>query len=52
MFSSVLNLFSDESRTVLMSSGCPDGWTGHNSRCFKYISTHLTWANAEVNTVI
>uniref|UniRef100_A0A8P4KJ53 C-type lectin domain-containing protein n=1 Tax=Dicentrarchus labrax TaxID=13489 RepID=A0A8P4KJ53_DICLA len=28
---------------------CPTGWTGYNDRCFIYIPTEMTWADAEKN---
>ncbi|XP_023202876.1 ladderlectin-like [Xiphophorus maculatus] len=28
---------------------CPHGWTKINSRCFRYVATPMTWANAEKN---
>ncbi|XP_017289091.1 ladderlectin-like [Kryptolebias marmoratus] len=28
---------------------CPRGWTPIFGRCFKYVPTHLTWAQAERN---
>merc|ERR1739838_1138726 len=26
---------------------CPDGWTFHDLRCFRYVKTKATWINAE-----
>uniref|UniRef100_A0A3B5LQR0 C-type lectin domain-containing protein n=1 Tax=Xiphophorus couchianus TaxID=32473 RepID=A0A3B5LQR0_9TELE len=31
------------------SVSCPSGWTLINSRCFLYVPTDMTWANAEKN---
>ncbi|KAM7393525.1 hypothetical protein PAMP_020389 [Pampus punctatissimus] len=26
---------------------CPDGWFSHNSRCFMFVNTPMSWYNAE-----
>lgn len=46
--SSFLNLFSEKSPVVSGSTFCPSGWTGYNGRCFLYVPTPRTWADAEV----
>ncbi|XP_061566483.1 ladderlectin-like [Cololabis saira] len=28
---------------------CPPGWSAYKDRCFRYIPTRLTWAQAELN---
>ncbi|XP_070785910.1 type-2 ice-structuring protein-like [Enoplosus armatus] len=30
-------------------TSCPTGWTGYNGRCFHYVPTARTWADAEIN---
>uniref|UniRef100_A0A3Q3PZ54 C-type lectin domain-containing protein n=1 Tax=Monopterus albus TaxID=43700 RepID=A0A3Q3PZ54_MONAL len=35
----------------LQRSNCPMFWYGFNGRCYKYIATHLTWADAELQCV-
>ncbi|MEQ2309149.1 hypothetical protein AMECASPLE_035588 [Ameca splendens] len=32
---------------VKRSTVCSHGWTGFNGRCFRYIPTPMSWANAE-----
>ncbi|KAA8582717.1 type-2 ice-structuring protein [Etheostoma spectabile] len=34
---------------VKRSTSCPSGWTGYNGRCFLYVPTPMTWADAEKN---
>ncbi|XP_028420053.1 ladderlectin-like isoform X2 [Perca flavescens] len=38
-----------KSHIVEKSSSCPRGWTRYNGRCFLYVPTAMTWANAERN---
>ncbi|XP_038587367.1 ladderlectin-like isoform X1 [Micropterus salmoides] len=38
-----------ESRVVINSTSCPEGWTAFNSRCFLYVPRSLSWAVAEKN---
>uniref|UniRef100_A0A3B5LKI7 C-type lectin domain-containing protein n=1 Tax=Xiphophorus couchianus TaxID=32473 RepID=A0A3B5LKI7_9TELE len=35
--------------SIQTSVSCPSGWTLINSRCFLYVPTDMTWANAEKN---
>ncbi|KAM3596873.1 uncharacterized protein V6R79_022020 [Siganus canaliculatus] len=35
----------------LQRGGCPPFWFGFNGRCYKYVATPLTWADAELNCV-
>ncbi|XP_039678906.1 type-2 ice-structuring protein-like [Perca fluviatilis] len=39
----------EKSHIVKRSSSCPSGWTGYNGRCFLYVPTAMTWADAEKN---
>ncbi|XP_033980586.1 lactose-binding lectin l-2-like [Trematomus bernacchii] len=32
-------------------NSCPQFWSAFNCRCYKYISTHLAWADAELHCV-
>uniref|UniRef100_A0A671X1N5 C-type lectin domain-containing protein n=1 Tax=Sparus aurata TaxID=8175 RepID=A0A671X1N5_SPAAU len=32
----------------LLRGGCPMFWYNFNGRCYKYVATHLTWADAEL----
>ena len=47
-----LNMFSEKSDKVRISTVCPSGWTGYSGRCFLYVQTPLTWADAEVIRLI
>uniref|UniRef100_A0A8C9WZ46 C-type lectin domain-containing protein n=1 Tax=Sander lucioperca TaxID=283035 RepID=A0A8C9WZ46_SANLU len=38
-----------KSHIVNSSSSCPSGWSGYNGRCFLYVPTAMTWADAEKN---
>uniref|UniRef100_A0A3Q1JZW3 C-type lectin domain-containing protein n=1 Tax=Anabas testudineus TaxID=64144 RepID=A0A3Q1JZW3_ANATE len=31
------------------AASCPSGWTAYNGRCFLYVPTEMTWADAEKN---
>ncbi|KAM8728791.1 C-type lectin-like [Acanthopagrus schlegelii] len=43
---------SDDNHQVkLQRGGCPAFWYNFNGRCYKYVSTHLTWADAELQCV-
>ncbi|XP_030259771.1 lactose-binding lectin l-2-like [Sparus aurata] len=40
---------SDDNHQVkLLRGGCPMFWYNFNGRCYKYVATHLTWADAEL----
>ncbi|XP_020487246.1 lactose-binding lectin l-2 [Labrus bergylta] len=39
---------SDQDQTRLQRAGCPMFWYNFNGRCYKYISTPTTWADAEL----
>ncbi|XP_073318887.1 lactose-binding lectin l-2-like [Pagrus major] len=40
---------SDDNHQVkLQRGGCPMFWYSFNSRCYKYVATPLTWADAEL----
>ncbi|XP_034561087.1 lactose-binding lectin l-2-like [Notolabrus celidotus] len=53
LFTSVLTLGavspSDDHVFRLQRGGCPMFWYNFNGRCYKYISTHMTWADAELH---
>uniref|UniRef100_UPI0037E7B897 lactose-binding lectin l-2-like n=1 Tax=Semicossyphus pulcher TaxID=241346 RepID=UPI0037E7B897 len=38
---------SDEHQLKLQRGGCPKFWFNFNGRCYKYVSTRLSWADAE-----
>uniref|UniRef100_A0A4W6CCG5 C-type lectin domain-containing protein n=1 Tax=Lates calcarifer TaxID=8187 RepID=A0A4W6CCG5_LATCA len=38
-----------ESHSMETYTVCPSGWTGFSGRCFLYVPTPLSWANAERN---
>ncbi|KAM3595902.1 uncharacterized protein V6R79_004905 [Siganus canaliculatus] len=42
---------SDDQEVKLQRGGCPPFWFGFNGRCYKYVATRLTWADAELNCV-
>uniref|UniRef100_A0A8C9ZTL5 C-type lectin domain-containing protein n=1 Tax=Sander lucioperca TaxID=283035 RepID=A0A8C9ZTL5_SANLU len=35
----------------LLRGNCPLFWFSFNGRCYKYVATHLTWADAELHCV-
>ncbi|XP_072291227.1 lactose-binding lectin l-2-like [Eucyclogobius newberryi] len=39
------------SEVKLKRGGCPMFWYSFNGHCYKYVSTHLTWADAELYCV-
>uniref|UniRef100_A0A671X1Y9 C-type lectin domain-containing protein n=1 Tax=Sparus aurata TaxID=8175 RepID=A0A671X1Y9_SPAAU len=40
---------SDDNHLMkLQRGGCPMFWYNFNGRCYKYVATHLTWADAEL----
>ncbi|TKS88519.1 Lactose-binding lectin l-2 [Collichthys lucidus] len=42
---------SDDHRLKLQRGNCPMFWFSFNGRCYKYVSTRLTWADAELYCV-
>ncbi|XP_033980587.1 alpha-N-acetylgalactosamine-specific lectin-like [Trematomus bernacchii] len=42
---------SEEQAVEPWQNSCPMFWTLFNCRCYKYISTDFTWADAELNCV-
>ncbi|XP_034083098.1 lactose-binding lectin l-2-like [Gymnodraco acuticeps] len=40
---------SDDPEMVLERSSCPSFWFSFNGRCYKYIATKMTWADAELH---
>ncbi|XP_043993984.1 ladderlectin-like [Gambusia affinis] len=38
---------SDRQEMKLQRGGCPPFWFSFNGRCYKYVSTLMTWADAE-----
>ncbi|XP_062292424.1 lactose-binding lectin l-2-like [Scomber scombrus] len=36
---------------AILRGNCPPFWYSFNGRCYKYISTHMTWADAELYCV-
>uniref|UniRef100_A0A3B3V685 C-type lectin domain-containing protein n=1 Tax=Poecilia latipinna TaxID=48699 RepID=A0A3B3V685_9TELE len=38
---------SDKQEMKVQHSACPPFWFGFNERCYKYIATLMTWADAE-----
>ncbi|ESO86195.1 hypothetical protein LOTGIDRAFT_235549 [Lottia gigantea] len=42
----------DAVTTNPLSSGCPDGQIGYHSKCYNFVSTPLTWQNAEKKCVM
>ncbi|KAM9340540.1 lactose-binding lectin l-2-like [Symphorus nematophorus] len=42
---------SDGRQVKLQRGGCPMFWYSFNNRCYKYVSTRLTWAEAELYCV-
>ncbi|XP_063755522.1 lactose-binding lectin l-2-like [Eleginops maclovinus] len=42
---------SDDPQVKLQRGSCPMFWFSFNNRCYKYVSTHLTWAEAELQCV-
>uniref|UniRef100_A0A3P8VSP6 C-type lectin domain-containing protein n=1 Tax=Cynoglossus semilaevis TaxID=244447 RepID=A0A3P8VSP6_CYNSE len=45
------SLSLSEPEPLLQSGNCPDFWYSFNDRCFKYMSTRKTWAEAELYCV-
>ncbi|XP_014263436.2 lactose-binding lectin l-2 [Maylandia zebra] len=47
-----LFLFSLDNQTVkLLRGNCPMFWYSFNGRCYKYVATQMTWADAELYCV-
>ncbi|KAM3595691.1 uncharacterized protein V6R79_001211 [Siganus canaliculatus] len=42
---------SDDQEVKLQRGGCPSFWYSFKGRCYRYIATHLTWADAELRCV-
>uniref|UniRef100_A0A8C9ZQX3 C-type lectin domain-containing protein n=1 Tax=Sander lucioperca TaxID=283035 RepID=A0A8C9ZQX3_SANLU len=42
---------SDGNPVELLRGNCPLFWFSFNGRCYKYVATHLTWADAELHCV-
>ncbi|XP_044191071.1 lactose-binding lectin l-2-like [Thunnus albacares] len=42
---------SGDHQLTLRSGNCPMFWFSFNSRCYKYVATHMTWADAELHCV-
>ncbi|KAM9340266.1 lactose-binding lectin l-2-like [Symphorus nematophorus] len=42
---------SDDPAVEVVRGSCPDFWSSFNNTCYKYISTHFTWADAELHCV-
>ncbi|XP_060932845.1 lactose-binding lectin l-2-like [Limanda limanda] len=42
---------SDGPKVKLQRGNCPSFWFSFNNRCYKYVSTHMTWADAELYCV-
>uniref|UniRef100_A0A8C6SID7 C-type lectin domain-containing protein n=1 Tax=Neogobius melanostomus TaxID=47308 RepID=A0A8C6SID7_9GOBI len=40
-----------EVKVKLVRGGCPPFWFSFKGRCYKYVSSHLTWADAELYCV-
>ncbi|XP_039461157.1 lactose-binding lectin l-2-like [Oreochromis aureus] len=38
----------DDRAVKLLRGSCPMLWWSFNSRCYKYVATHLSWADAEL----
>ncbi|XP_075900193.1 C-type lectin mannose-binding isoform-like [Nelusetta ayraudi] len=41
----------DDQGVMLTDGNCPPFWLGFNNCCYKYVGTHLPWADAEINCV-
>ncbi|XP_041823011.1 lactose-binding lectin l-2-like [Melanotaenia boesemani] len=42
---------SDELEMKLLRGSCPMFWYNFNGRCYKYVASHMTWADAELHCV-
>uniref|UniRef100_A0A668V075 C-type lectin domain-containing protein n=1 Tax=Oreochromis aureus TaxID=47969 RepID=A0A668V075_OREAU len=41
----------DDHRVQLLRESCPMFWYSFNGRCYKYVATHMSWADAELYCV-
>ncbi|XP_022602665.1 lactose-binding lectin l-2-like [Seriola dumerili] len=41
----------DKHKVKLQRGNCPAFWFSFSGRCYKYVATHLTWADAELHCV-
>ncbi|XP_030003829.1 lactose-binding lectin l-2-like [Sphaeramia orbicularis] len=41
----------DDGEVKLQQGGCPMFWFNFNGRCYKYVATLMTWADAELHCV-
>ncbi|KAK9533417.1 hypothetical protein VZT92_008536 [Zoarces viviparus] len=39
----------DDHKMALRRAGCPLFWYSFNGRCYKYLATDMTWADAEIH---
>ncbi|XP_060943427.1 lactose-binding lectin l-2-like [Limanda limanda] len=39
---------SDGTEAQMQRGNCPSFWSSFNNRCYKYVATPMTWANAEL----
>ncbi|XP_039676874.1 lactose-binding lectin l-2-like [Perca fluviatilis] len=42
---------SDDHQVKLQRGNCPMFWFSFNDRCYKYVATRMTWADAELHCV-
>ncbi|KAJ0003256.1 hypothetical protein NQD34_008354, partial [Periophthalmus magnuspinnatus] len=42
---------SELQQVKLERGDCPMFWYSYNGRCYKYVATHMTWADAEMQCV-
>ncbi|XP_068558631.1 lactose-binding lectin l-2-like [Cebidichthys violaceus] len=42
---------SDDRQLTLLKGNCPMFWYSFNNRCYKYVATRMTWADAELHCV-
>ncbi|XP_037650483.1 lactose-binding lectin l-2-like [Sebastes umbrosus] len=42
---------SEEHEVKLQRANCPMFWYSFNNRCYKYVATDMTWADAEIHCV-
>ncbi|XP_026011318.1 lactose-binding lectin l-2-like [Astatotilapia calliptera] len=48
---SEVKLQHDDHRVQLLHGNCPPFWYSFNGRCYKYVATHMSWADAELYCV-